>query len=86
LYEGSSIPSKSQVLPPPIEIEGREEFEVLEILDSRIIQRKLEYLIQWQGYDVSERTWEPISNLCDAPEMIQEFHRKYQEKPSSKDA
>jgi hypothetical protein len=44
-------------IPPlPVEIEGQEEFEVLEILDSRIIRRKLEYLIQWQGYDVTERT------------------------------
>jgi hypothetical protein len=41
-------------IPPlPVEIEGQEEFEVLEILDSRIIRRKLEYLVQWQGYDVS---------------------------------
>jgi hypothetical protein len=36
-YKESSIPCKSQVPPPPIEIEGQEEFEVLEILDSRII-------------------------------------------------
>jgi hypothetical protein len=63
-YKESSIPGRSQVPPPPIEIGGQEEFEVSEILDSRIIQRKLEYLIQWQGYDVSERTWEPVANLC----------------------
>jgi hypothetical protein len=35
-YKESSIPRKFQVPPPPIEIEGQEEFEVLEILDSRI--------------------------------------------------
>jgi hypothetical protein len=67
-------------IPPlPVEIEGQEEFEVLEILDSRIIRRKLEYLVQWQGYDVSERTWEPVANLRNALEMIQEFHRRYPE-------
>jgi hypothetical protein len=54
-YKESSIPGKSQVLPPSIEIEGQEEFEVSKILDSRIIRRKLEYLVQWQGYDVNER-------------------------------
>jgi hypothetical protein len=84
-YKESSIPSRSQVPPPPIEIEGQEEFEVSEILDSRIIRRKLEYLVQWQGYDISERTCEPVANLRHAPEIIQEFHRKYPEKPSSKD-
>jgi hypothetical protein len=46
----------------------------------------LEYLIQWQGYDVSKRTWEPVANFCNALEMIQEFHCHYLEKPSSKDA
>jgi hypothetical protein len=46
----------------------------------------LEYLVQWQEYDVSERTWEPVANLRHAPEMLQEFHHRYPEKPSSKDA
>jgi hypothetical protein len=46
LYKESSIPCRSQVPPPPIEIERKEEFEVSEILDSRIIRRKLEYLVQ----------------------------------------
>jgi hypothetical protein len=52
-YKKSSISSRFQVPPPPIEIERQEEFEVLEILDSRIIRTKLEYLVQWQGYNVS---------------------------------
>jgi hypothetical protein len=44
-YKESSILGKFQVLPPPIEIEGEEEFEVSEILDSRLSRRKLEYLV-----------------------------------------
>jgi hypothetical protein len=82
-YDESSIPSKFWIPPPPVEIEGQEEFEVLEILDSRIIQRKLEYLVQWQGYNVSERTWEPAANLCRVLEMLQEFHCRCPEMPSS---
>jgi hypothetical protein len=42
LYKESSILSRFQLLPPRVEIEGQEEFEISEILDSRIIQRKLE--------------------------------------------
>jgi hypothetical protein len=84
-YKELSIPGRFQVPPLPIEIKRQEEFEVSEILDSRIIQRKLEYLVQWYGYDVSERTWEPVADLRNAPEMIKEFHRRYPEKPSSKD-
>jgi hypothetical protein len=37
-YKESFILGRSQVLPPPIEIERQEEFEVSEILDSRIIE------------------------------------------------
>jgi hypothetical protein len=29
---------------------------------------------------------EPVTNLRHVPEMIQEFHRQYLEKPGSKDA
>ena len=85
-YKASSIPGRSQAPPPPVEVEGTEEFEVSEILDSRIIRRKLEYLVHWQGYDISERTWEPAANLRHAPEMIQDFHRQYPQKPSPKNA
>jgi hypothetical protein len=42
LYKESSILSRFQLLPPRVEIEGQEEFEISKILDSRIIQRKLE--------------------------------------------
>jgi hypothetical protein len=48
LYKKSSIPGRFQIPPPSIEIEGQEEFEVSEILDLRIIRRKLEYFFQWQ--------------------------------------
>ncbi len=84
-YKESTIPGRLQQPPPPIEIDGEEEFEVSEILDSRINRRKLEYLVHWQGYEVSERTWEPATNLDNAPEMIEEFHRQYPTKPNAND-
>jgi hypothetical protein len=48
-YKESSIPGRSQVLLLPIKIERQDELEVSKILNSIIIRRKLEYLIQWQG-------------------------------------
>jgi hypothetical protein len=85
VYKESFILGRFQIPPPLIEIDEQEEFEVSEILNFRIIRRKLEYLVQWQGYDISERTWELVANLHNTPEMIQEFHCRYLEKPSSKD-
>jgi hypothetical protein len=89
LYKESSIPYRFQVPPPPIirlSLKEKKKLVVSEILDLRITRRKLEYLVQWQGYDISKRTWKHVANLSNAPEMIQDFHRRYLEKPSFKDA
>ena len=48
LYKEPTIPSRLQAPPLPIEIDGEEEFEVSEILDSGINWKKLEYLVYWQ--------------------------------------
>jgi hypothetical protein len=44
------------VLPDPIIIEGNEEFEVEEILGSRLRDSVTEFLVKWKGYDSSENT------------------------------
>ena len=38
--------------PPPVVVDGEEEYHVAEILDSRIFGRwqKLQYLVRWVGY------------------------------------
>ena len=53
-------------IPLPIEVDGLPEFEVREILDSRIRRRKIQYLVDWVGYDISERSWQPVANLSNA--------------------
>ncbi|KAH7416320.1 hypothetical protein KP509_14G085900 [Ceratopteris richardii] len=52
---------------PPIEIDDHEEFEVEHVLDSRTSRGRLEYLIHWKGYAISDRNWEPTENLERAP-------------------
>jgi hypothetical protein len=84
-YKESTTPGRLSAPPPPIEINGEEEFEVSKIIDSRINRRILEYLVHWHGYEISERTWEPGANLVNAPKMINKFHRQYPTKPSAKD-
>ena len=82
-YKDSTIPRQLQAPSPPIEVDGAEEFEVSEILDSRINRGKLEYLVHWQGYEVYERTWKPAANLENVLKMIAEFHREYPSKPKN---
>ena len=58
-----------------------EEYEVDAINDSRIYEGKLQYLMHWKGYDESERTWEPVSNLKNSPEIVEQFHKPHPSAP-----
>ena len=84
-YRANTIPGRHQPPPPPIEIDGYNEWIVKEILDSRIRYRKLEYFIDWEGYLPSERTWQSVSDVKHAQEAIAEFHSKYPSRASLAD-
>ena len=64
--------------PPPLPeiIDGEKEFIVEEILDSKIVNRKLQYLIKWEGYGIEHNSWEPAGDVH-APERIADFHRRH---------
>jgi hypothetical protein len=59
-YHAFTIPRRIHGPLSPIEFNGEHEYEVEDILNSRIFSCQLQYFIHWHGYDVSERTWEPI--------------------------
>jgi len=40
--------------PPPILIEQEPEYEVEEIIDSKLVRGKLKYLVHWKGYETHE--------------------------------
>ena len=82
----SNIPNCVNPPPPPIEIDGNLEFEVAQILDSKLDQRRrdpLLYLIQWSGYEgtLDKYLWTPASDLENAAELVSEFHSLYPGKP-----
>ena len=63
------------------EVDGVLEFEVHSILDSRVRRRKLEYLVDWVGYDASDRTWEPARALTNTGAAVADFHIKIHFRP-----
>ena len=82
-HEDPENPNFAQ--PPPDLIEGKEEYEVEKILDAQERYRQgtrkkaLHFLVKWKGYHSKEATWEPLENLKNSQELIDDF---YKEDPS----
>lgn len=52
-------------------------YEVEKIISKRKLEKGgHEYLIKWKGYDSSQNTWEPISNLNKAKNVLEQFEKK----------
>lgn len=63
-----------QPAPPPPDIINQEpEYEVEDILDSRVHRRQRQYLIKWFGYPLHESTWEPESSLEHSQDLLQSW-------------
>jgi hypothetical protein len=84
-YHANRIAGRTQTPPPAIEVEGEQEYEVEEILDSKIIRNKLRYLVSWTGYAPNDRTWEPAEHLENSPEITARYHARYPQRPAPSD-
>src|SRR6266481_5247667 len=83
----NTIPGHSQPLPPPMYVDNEPEFEIAEVLDSKLdnhwVQCKLLYLVHWTGYKGTdeETLWILATKLGNAPELIADYHMAYPAKP-----
>jgi len=84
-YRESSWAETLQEPPSPVEVEGELEYEVREILDSKMESRQLFYLVDGVGYGPEERTWEPATNVEHAKDAVADFHRMHPRRPSPRD-
>jgi hypothetical protein len=49
------------------------EYEVEAIRGRRLFRNKVQYLVKWKGFSEKENTWEPLSNVVNAGEMINHY-------------
>ena len=82
----NTIPNQVQSPPLPIEVDKDIEYEISEILDSKLNKQRqcqLLYLIQWAGYEGTdqETDWLPATELKHATELVQDLHDSYPNKP-----
>ena len=57
-------------------VDGEEEWIIEAILDSKMMNRKLHYLVKWKGSGVEHNSWEPWDNVH-APKLVADFHQKH---------
>ena len=83
----NTIPNRIQPPPAPIVIDGEPEYEISEILDTKINHCRrlcnLLYLVHWSGYKGTddETAWVLATELSNASEVVTEFHSQYPSKP-----
>jgi hypothetical protein len=71
------FPGRRAAPPPePVLVDGENQYEVEQILDSRLRYRRVEYLVKWKGYGVGENMWVPHYNV-EAPAAVAAFHRNH---------
>ena len=78
-YKETELHGENFARPPPDLIEGNEEFEVERILQSRLYGQgcKLQFLVQWKGFPMSDSLWEPLENVQHSADLIADFYRQH---------
>jgi hypothetical protein len=68
------LPEQVKPAPPPLIVNGEEEYEVECIEDSRVFRCQLQYLVKWKSYN--EKSWELAVNV-DGLQAIDIFHAEH---------
>jgi len=83
----NTIPDRIQPPLPLVEVDGEPEFEIAEILDSKVDHRrkscKLLYLVHWSSYEGTDKetSWLLATELGNATELLENYHVRYPDKP-----
>ena len=67
-YQETAEHGPNFINPPPEEIEGKEEYEIAEILSHRGSPGQRMYLVSWKGYSSTENTWS-LRKIFDMPKQ-----------------
>ena len=83
----NSFPKRAQLASTPVIIDSESEYEISQIVDSKINHQwvcKLLYKVIWLVYEDTEdeSKWIPVSELIHATDLVFDFHIAYLAKPS----
>ena len=74
------LPGQVNDPPPPIVVNTEQEWEVQEVLASKLVRNQLLYRVKWLGYD-EDLEWYPASNFKYSPHKLRDFHLQNQSEP-----
>jgi len=76
-YVDDPLPGQTREPPAPIQLlPEQDEWEIEEILGSKLVRSKLYYQIKWLGAD-DDLEWYPCSDAMYAPHLLKDFHLRY---------
>ena len=61
--------------PPPLLVDGSEEYEIQTILGHQDTQRGRRYRVRWRGYGPEEDTWLSHTDLTHAEDLLRRYQR-----------
>jgi hypothetical protein len=66
--------------PPPVEVDGEEEWEIEAIIRSELRgrgrSRRIHYLVRWKGFGPEVDSWIPVEEMEHARELLEEFENQ----------
>ncbi|KAF8737683.1 hypothetical protein RHS02_06087, partial [Rhizoctonia solani] len=66
--------------PPPVTIDGEEEYKVEGITDMEERNGEWFFRVKWKGYGSEENTWEPRENLKNTKKILKNFEKEMKKK------
>jgi hypothetical protein len=84
-YFQNELPARRPEPPPDpiIDEDGDIRYHVQKILKSRLLRRKLQYLVRWEGYDANSDSWVPHTEFDDDDPLVIDFHTQYPTAPNT---
>src|SRR5437660_652752 len=70
-----------QILKEPKLLDWSKEFEVRKIINHHQVGRGFQFLVEWEGWERDEATWEPSASLKNAPQAVAEYLHAHPEVP-----
>ena len=63
----------------PTDVDSSGFYYVEEIMEKKVINKKIYYKVKWDGFPLDECTWEPLDALSNVHNLIDKFEKTQKE-------